>query len=161
MKKIISILLALCAILSLSACKTTDKVFFAFGMEITLTNDFEEAKADGYTAAYESDEIAVLILKQKFSDFPNGIKMTLSDYATMVCVKHTSKKPSKPVLVDEKYYIMEFSLVSEENDVTYQHFVAMLKGGDAFWTVQIVCDKDDYAKQKETIAKYVASIKLT
>ena len=161
MKKIVSILLALCAILNLSACKTTDKVFSTYGMEITLTSEFKEAKADGYTAAYESDDIAVLILKQKFSDFPNGSRMTLSDYATMVCVKHTSKKPSKPVLVDEKYYIMEFTLVSEENNVTYQHFVAMFKGVDAFWTVQIVCDKDDYAEQKNTIAKYVASITLT
>ena len=159
MKKVVLILLALCAVLTLSACKPTEKIFSVEGMKLTLTSDFEEAEAEGYTAALDSGELAVLILKQKISDFPSGTRMTLSDYATMMCVKYTDKKPSKPVLVED-YYIMEFSLISEENDVTYKHFVAMFKGANAFWTVQFVCDREDYASLENTIAKYVASIQF-
>ncbi len=158
MKKILSILTVLLLLFSLAACSSTpkEKVFSKSGFEITLTSAFQEKSVSGYTACYASSKAAVLILKEDFSLFEGAGDLTLAEYAELVREANSAKFPSETKSQDGLTYF-EFSFYNSDEQVTYEYFVAMYKGGGAFWTVQFASPDTMYDEQRPTFITWAKS----
>ena len=167
MKKLLSSILVLCAVLSLVSCSILGPVhsaapaeFSSNGMTITLTEKFRETSYSGYTVCYDSSEAAVFVLKESFS-LQAGLKdETLDWYADLVRQNNSSKSPSEIAKADG-LVSMEYEFYNAQEDVTYQYYTAMYKGSDAFWLVQFACKKELYNEYRPHFIKWAQSVDVS
>ena len=61
-----------------------DKTFSVNEMDITLTSQFKEVTVQGFTAAYDSKNVAVLVLREDFSLAENFGDYSLEEYGQLV-----------------------------------------------------------------------------
>ena len=149
MKQWISLLFAALAVFALVGCSpATDysanaKEFSKSGMTLTLTEEFRELSYEGYTACYESQNVAVYVFKEPFSAIPGSGNMPLTDYANLVRENNASSTPT-PIMTKNGLTYMEYDSQHQQTEETYASLCAMYKGSDAFWLIQFVCDKTEY-----------------
>ncbi|MCR4925378.1 MAG: hypothetical protein K5917_03715, partial [Clostridiales bacterium] len=62
----------------------SSKRFSYNGMNITLTEDFEKISIDGFDAAFDSEDVAVLAIKDPFSSIDGFEDYTLEEYANLI-----------------------------------------------------------------------------
>ena len=165
MKKWLLCLLAVIMVLPLAACSVdvktaSDKEFSSNGMKITLTSAFRESQAEGYTAVYDSSEVAVIGLREPYSVAAQLEDMTLSEYADIVYQNNASKSP-KPISTVDGLTVMEFEFHNDELDKDYSYFTVMLKGEDCFWMIQFASETNNYEECKPYFIKWAKSITLT
>ena len=168
MKRFLSLILILAAVFALGACGQTEeavptevapKDFKVSGMTITLTNQFQKATSEGYTACYETDDVAVFILKETFS-LQEGLEdLSLDTYAELVRDSSASKA-STTIFKQNGLTCMEYSFFSEEHDQTYSYFITVYKSSDAFWLVQFACRKESYDTYKNSFLEWGKSVRF-
>lgn len=124
------------------------KNFSDSGMNITLTDDFVKSDVGGYTAIYNSTDIAVFALKEEFALLDGFEDYSLDDYAEMV--KKANNVQSSNVKTENGLTGFEYDALNTETQVEYHYFTYVYKSTDAFWFVQFCTateDKDIYAEQ--------------
>ena len=165
MKRFLSIILVLTAVFALGACGQAEDVptevapkdFKVSGMTITLTNQFQKATSEGYTACYETDDVAVFILKETFT-LQEGLEdVSLEKYAELVRDSNESKATTT-LYQQGDLTCMEYSFFSEEHDQTYSYFTTMYKSSDAFWLIQFACREEFYDTYKNDFVEWAQSV---
>lgn len=157
MKRFLLVLTTLVLLVSLVSCgEAKPKTFTAEGVSVTLTDDFTKCSVDGYTVAYDSKDVAVLVLKEAFSDF-QGVELTLNEYASLVRQSNLSRNPTE-VIEKDGVYTMEFSFFNEDEEVTYKYLCAMYESDDAFWLIQFACKESSYDSLADTLMTYAKSV---
>ncbi|MBQ8029305.1 MAG: hypothetical protein IJ262_07875 [Clostridia bacterium] len=133
-----------------------EKVFSAEEMKITLTGEFFDIGADGYTAAFGTGDVAVLVSKEKFEDYEGLEKNTPEEYGKLV-IENNDLSGSEIVNKNELIYFT-YSSVVPESEENYKYNAYIFKSKEAFWLVQfatLVEISESYSSQIEQWAKTV------
>lgn len=152
-KKVIAVVLLLCAtLLVLTAC-SSPKEFSVSGMTITLTSQFVEKDVVGQTKCYQSLRVIVTALKESFSTLGVSQSFTLQEYTKAVLA---ANKITATIKTGEKYYSFTYEKNVEGQD--YYYFATTHKSGDAFWLIQFACFKSDKETYQPTFEKWADSV---
>lgn len=153
MKKVVSLLMTAVFLFALTGCSSKKiyekeaKTFSASGMEIILTEGFKEADFEGYTACYDSSEVAIFTLKEEFSLAEGFEDLTLEEYSDLLYQANADYSPD-PITEIEGIPCMEYTFLNEEEDVTFRYLTTLFKAPDAFWLIQFTCEEDCYEEYK-------------
>ena len=165
MKKILSIVLTLCLMLTFVGCakkayKQKPAEFSVSGLSITLTKAFEAKNYDGYTACYDSRDVAVFVLKESYELKGDFKDLTLDEYAELVYKSNVDKKPTFVTKKDGVTY-MEYEFINTDTGETFKYLAAMYKGADAFWLVQFSCAVDVYNEYFPYFISWAKTVNLS
>lgn len=157
-KKILACILAAASLLLFAGCGTTnvkeagEKTFSVDGMNITLTKGFTKTDMEGYTACFDSSEIAVFALKESADS-----ALSLLDYAAMILKANESKTPGNIEMIDGIPSI-EYTYKNETENAEYKYLTFLYKAPDAFWAVQFSCRAADYEENKPFFVKWAKTV---
>lgn len=160
-KRIFALILALSLMLSLASCMKSglngaDKTYTIECMTVTLTDGFKPVEYEGYTACFDSTDVAVFCLKESF-DLAEGFgDYTLEQYAALVAQANADKNPT--TTTESGIPVLEYTFHNEELDITYGYMIATYKCGDAFWMVQFACEESAYADSRDTFVRWASSV---
>ena len=158
MKKFLSLLLFATLLLTFCACTSaTPKQFSAQGMTITLTSAFTETTQEGYTACYDSKDVAVFALKESFSLMQGMDKWSLQDYAELVLEANKDRAP-QAIKEVEGLTTFEYTFLNEQLNKTYTYFCVMYKTSDAFWLVQFACLEGKYETLRPSFVEWAKTV---
>lgn len=131
----------------------TEKQFAVDEMRITLNSDFRKQTATGYTAAYGTSDVAVVILQEEFALVEGWENMHVLLYRDIVM-----KNNKKDGTLGEYEGIPYFEFDAESNGTTYHYIAAVYKGPDAFWLIQFATKTDDANEYREQILDWATSV---
>lgn len=143
----------------LSEQTSEPKIFNSNGMRITLTDDFKEMGVENYTVAYDSRNVAVLALEEKFSLAEGFENYSIEQYADLVIQNNGLSSVS--LKTDGNLNFFEYEFKNPETQDVYRYFSYVYKTDDAFWLVQFATlneNVEDYAQQ---ISKWAESVEFT
>ena len=140
----------------LTGCFSEEPVEFSnSGMTVTLTSAFKEVEHEGFTAAYDSRDIAVFAIKEMISDLPGGASLTLEDYGKLVLETNgLDTTLSKEGLLT--YFVFEKDI----DGAKYSYFSSVYKGSDAFWLFQFACKSSSFDGLKDDVISYASSVEV-
>lgn len=161
-KRILACILTAASLLLFAGCGTKnvkeakDKTFSVEGMNITLTGGFSKKDMEGYTACFDSSEIAVFALRET----ADGISaMSLLEYAALVLKANASKSPSGIETIDGMT-CLEYTWTNETTQTEYKYLTFLYKAPDAFWMVQFSCKTADYEADKPYFVKWAKTVRF-
>ncbi len=137
-----------------------DHVFTVEGMQITLHDQFEEFEANGFHAAYECEDLAILVLKEKFSLMEGFADYTLEDYGKLVRDNNKNVNPSE-LKTEQNFLYFEYDKVNTGTDDDFHYIVTMYKGNDAFWMIQYVIPAEKAEQTRADVFAWAASVIFT
>ncbi len=154
----ISSLLLLAVIVS-SGCAAASKTFSQNGFTITLTEDFTPVNYGAYTAAFQSEEVFLVALEEKFIYFEGndiGAESSLTEYAQFL-INANGIDAKVETDSDLVYYVYEIFDIDTLKPMT-AFLAAVYKTEDAFWLLQFAADAEDFEDCKEDILTYAKSV---
>lgn len=128
-------------------------------MQITLTDKFEETFFEGYTAVYDSKDVAVFMIKEEFELFDDFDFYTVKEYGNLVLETNGFDSSVKLQTYDGLTYF-EYEAQNDENE-TYTYFAVLYKGTDAFWVVEFVTLTENYEEHRKTFIEWAKSVEFT
>ena len=133
--------------------KAKDKTFTKEDFSITLTDEFTEEQYEDMFVAYETNAVAVFVVRDDFSVIGN---ITLDEYAelSLEANARTGLESHK-----ENGYVW-FSYVDTVDGEDYYYFAALYKGEKAFWAVSFTTFKDKADQYHSTFKKWAATINV-
>ena len=138
MKKII-ISLLLSAVLLLAGCAAKHKTFSANGLSITLTEDFENSGYSSYSAAYASDDVFAVTLKEDFVYFET-LPASLTEYAEIL---RDANNLDADITENDGLVYYTYDIYDIDTQELYRIFyVFVYQTDDAFWSVQLAVNAD-------------------
>ena len=161
MKKVLAITLVIVMLFSLASCMKSglegaEKTYTCDNMSITLTDGFKETTYPGFTACYDSADVAVFCIKEPFSMAEGVEDLTLDEYADLTLKANATQNPTLHEF--DGIPMMKYTYHNEETGVTYAYISAMYKSGDAFWAIQFACAVDIYDENEATFIKWAKSV---
>ena len=132
------------------------KQFSEAGMSISLPEGFTQAEFAEFTAAFDSPEVAVFVIKELFSE-ADWEDYTLEQYAQLVQQNNTDKLPT-PVTQTEGLTVFEHSAYNQLESCTFKYLSVMFKGPDAFWLFQFTCSTDIYDQYKPYFISWAKTV---
>ena len=132
------------------------KTFSAEGMTITLTNEFREMDAQGYTSAYDSKNMAIFTLKEPFTLAEGFGDRTLEEYTDMLIQANGLSADQKNTADGLTY--LEYDFTNPDDNKDYHFKIYPFKAKDAFWTVQFATLTENAEKYAPSITQYVNSV---
>lgn len=126
-------------------------------MEMTLTTRFDRVSAPGFDAAFESGDVVVFVLRERFSLQPE-----MQDYSTEEYAKLVMQNNGHNGFVKMHNGMPYFDYDATGNDgVLYHYFVTVHKGPDSFWLVQFCVQRIDMDKLRSDIFEWASTVKFT
>ena len=112
------------------------RTFACRELQITLTQDFAETTAPGYTACYSAGETAVFLLREEFAAMEGFAELSVAEYGAMVL---ESNGFDRNVTLEEADGLTTFARVISDpaTGEDFFYYCGLYKGQDAFWLVQI------------------------
>lgn len=142
-----------------SIFSSAPKEYSKNGITLTLPGNFSETEAEGYDYALESRDVAVMVLKERFSDYEAlGVSvsdMTLFDYAGLI-ITANGLPESTPISTADG--LTSFTYEREVDGDEFYYYSVAYKGSDAFWIVQFVCIAKDKNDKQSDFAEYAKSV---
>lgn len=132
------------------------KTFTNEGLSITLTDKFYEKELISVTSYYESKQMLVVVIKEKFSQLSQlGVNKnsTIEQYLNLVI--RTNKHSSS---LEEENDIPYFTYEYSENGKDFKYLATATKGSDAFYLVQFCVIEDTYDDLKDDIFEYASTM---
>lgn len=136
------------------------KEFTSDGMTITLTEDFEEAVMDGFTAACKSPEAAMFALKEEFTLMEGAEDLTIEEYVDILFQNNPLTAESVLNTEDEIPWF-EYSYMDPMEGQTFRYFVAVYKSEDAFWLVQFAAPEALAEEMTPKFHKWAESVSFS
>lgn len=127
------------------------------GISITLTNQFSADNAEGYTACFGSQDVAVYALKEPFSLMAGAEALTVEQYCEMVVDNNDFNMTQEPKTQDGLTWF-EFSWTNPETNLTYCYFAATYKTDDAFWLVQFATNQTKWEQYHSQFIQWAKSV---
>ena len=138
--------------------KVEEKTFSYDTMQITLTNEFKEASVDGYTVAFDSEKIAILMLKEPFALAPGFGDQTLEEYGDLV-LKNNGLSGNE-LKAGEGFVSFQYDFTNPNNKTTFRYYTYLYKAGDAFWLVQFATAVENAQKYEQQISQWAKTIEF-
>lgn len=160
MKKILALFIAaVCILVSACGCafadeKVADKTFSKAGMSITLTDEFVEKDRVSYAACYDSQNVAIFVIKEEFSIVEDLKDYAVEEYANLV-IQNNGLENCEVVNDDGLIYFIHDYVSNGKN---YKYFDVVLKSNDAFWMFQFSCENDNFDALRPNFVKWVKSV---
>ena len=127
------------------------RIFQGPGYKITLTDSFQSTTYEGYDGAFESEEVFVPVLAERFTDVPEISNYTSYEYADYI-LRANGKQCEVKSYKDYLYF--EYVSTSQVSGEDMHYFVTIHKGEDAYWLVQFVTAEKNYSKYRESFLKW-------
>ena len=115
---------------------------------LCLPEGFEEQYGTGYTAVFDSEEVAVLVLEEKFDDI--GVELTLDEYLNLI--RNNANGSVSEIFDDSLPYF-----VYENSEFGMHYFVTAYEGEDSFWLLQYCCSEEDFNDYQERFLEWAYS----
>ena len=152
MKKVHSLILAVCLCLGLCACGKANAAMIPHTYEdltISLPEDFIDLSQEDYAAGlaflHGLDPIAVNGLREEKALFASyGLDLDLQRYAKLVIIANNLS-----IQPEEKDGVLTFS---------YEAVVTLWETDQAFWTVQAYCPTENYPKVQDRMWQILKSV---
>jgi hypothetical protein len=135
------------------------KTFQSDGFAITLTDEYKKTTFDGMTAAYDSENAAVLLLKELTAAAESVGVQTAEEYAEMQITYYKLQNPSEIYTKDGLLYY-EYEGIGE-NGKMLRFLCFVFKTNDYYWTVQFTSLASDYADMKDDFFDFAKSIRFS
>lgn len=135
------------------------KTFRSDGFAITLTDEYKKTTFDGMTAAYDSENAAVLLLKELTAAAESVGVQTAEEYAEMQITYYKLQNPSEIYTKDGLLYY-EYEGIGE-NGKMLRFLCFVFKTNDYYWTVQFTSLASDYADMKDDFFDFAKSIRFS
>ena len=132
------------------------KEFTSHGMTITLTNDFKEDSAMGFTSCFTSKDAIALALKEPFTLAEGLENATLEEYGEMAL--DANGMSASQLKTFDGIPGFEYDSTDEDSGDTYHYRAYLYKTGDAFWMVQFATYKDTFTKYESQINQWAKSV---
>ncbi len=126
-------------------------IFQGSEYKITLTEDFKKITYEGYDSAFESKEVFIPILVERFQDVPELRDYTSYEYADSV-LRANGKQCEVKSYKDFLYF--EYVSTSKVSGEDMHYFVTIHKSEEAFWIVQFITAEKNYSKYRESFLKW-------
>ncbi len=153
---VIGIIIGLGAVILPLFMTPEEKEFTKGELSITLNEDFAESSYAGFQAVYDSNNVAVFALQEKFADYENIEDMTLEEYT-----KASIEANNLNAEVKQKDGLTYFEYDANGNSSLLYHYMTFAyKSDDGFWLVQFAALKEDFTEQEENIFMYAKSVKF-
>lgn len=133
------------------------KDFSKSGMNITLTNQFVEKPQENYTISYDSKEVAILALKEEFSDYEGLNNYSIEQYGELVLETNKQYSPSD-LKNNNGITYFNYLLKNTDTNETYKYFTVLYKASDAFWMVQFIALENNYFEYEEQFIGWAKNI---
>ena len=134
--------------------------FTVDGMNITLHSHFERFEADGFNAGFESEDLAVLVLKEKFTLMAGLADYSLEDYSKLVLGNNKNVNPSE-LKSEQNFMYFEYDKANTGSAATFHYIVTMYKGTDAFWMIQYIIPAEKAEQVREDVFAWAATVTFT
>lgn len=164
MKKVISLLLAVCLICGLLGCgaeevansEPTEQRFEKTGFSIMLPSSSEDtSEADSATTepfVFIAGDIIICALEQYKADY--GYDMTAEEYAQVLVDSNGFDST-----VEIKDGLPTFSFHKAADNLTYLCITQVTN--NSFWFINAACAPDDFQNNYDTMWKYLTSVKTS
>lgn len=163
-KSVVIILVAILVGVAIGVLRNLDfasgKTFNADGMSITLTDNFSEEDAMGFTQCYSSNDAVVMIVKEKFAAFDGLEEFTLDEYIDAVIANMDTdalEGDFETKTEDDLVYI-EYTYEDPADDTEYRYFSFFYKTDDAFWIVEFAIMEKSTSKLKDDVFEWASSV---
>ena len=131
-------------------------VFYGDGFEITLTEEFWlNEDMEGFTACYDSRNVAVFVREEEFSLLDGFANKTLREYAELILENNGFNYEIK-TNGDLMYF--EYTYFDEASGESYHYTNFVYKGDDAFWFLQFAFNEKSSDKYSEKVFEWAASV---
>ncbi len=162
MKKILLIAITLLILIGTVGCASSavdgeEKVFSSDGIKITLTDAFKKTSIENYTVCYDSKDVAVFVLQEKFDLLEGLSDYSIDDYGQASITVNTAAEGATLKKTDGLTYY-DYTYENTEKNITYYYFTVLYKASDSFWMVQFATpeeNKDDFTPKFIEWAKSV------
>lgn len=143
-------------LLVIAGCDANPKNFTCKGLTITLTDDFQEKKMNGFDAYYSSEYVIFSAVEETDEVLQNaGYEITnLEGYCSEILSQNNVS--SNELIKRGDYYYFTNSAVKSGAKYTYVH--CMFEGRNSYWICEFVCKAKDYNEYKKDILEWADSI---
>lgn len=143
-----------------SGCNPDKKDFSVDGMTITLTEEFKEMDeaAGEYNAAYGTDDVGVLVIKEEFTLAEDFGDYTLDEYVDLVL--YANNKSGITVKKEDGLTYFEYEEKSDVNQLVYTYRIYVYKSNDAFWMLQFYSLKGDFDEYSDSFKTWASSVQF-
>lgn len=136
-----------------------NKKFTSNGMSITLTNNFVKRNIQGYTACFDSKDVAVFTLKEGFELIDGFENYTVAEYGKLVLQANNFNSSVKLKTSGELLYF-EYTFLNQENGETYHYTTFLYKADDAFWSIQFATLENKSSEYRQTIFDWASTVEF-
>ena len=162
MRKFISItaiLLLVC--LFFGGCVKNDKLFYSTHLTISIKppEDFQEVKIDGLAAAYESEYMAIRVLRERFESYEGVDDRINKDTSALEYAQYLSEineGSEGDAFVEGDLTLFYFTQSGSEKE--FRGVAYVYKSVDSFWTVQFITEKDQFDTYRDQIVRMALSV---
>lgn len=135
------------------------KTFTEAGLSITLTDQFSVAQDEEFTACFESDEVAVYVLREGFELMEGLEDYTLDQYAELVLASNGMALSELLTEGDIPYFTFDYT-DDESGDTVFYH-AYMYKGPDGFWLIQFAAMLEQQEKYAPQFGQWAQTVSFT
>ena len=132
------------------------KDFTSHGMNITLTKSFAEDSMMGQTACFSSKDVLVVALREPFTLVDGLENATVEEYGELSLDANGMSASQLKSFDGIPGY--EYDSTDEESGDTFHTRAYLYKADDAFWMVQFITFKDNFAKYEPQIGQWAKSV---
>lgn len=136
-----------------------DQTFRCEDLTITLTEEFSQTEAAGYTACYSAGETAVFLLRENFDSAEGFGELDLQGYGALVL---ESNGFAEQVMLEEKDGLTTFgrAVTDPATGETFYYYCGLHKGQNAFWMVQVTTLAEGAAERIPQFRQWLQSVSL-
>lgn len=132
-----------------------EESFRADEMTITLTKRFNEQAAYGYAGAFISNDVEILVLKERFVHMSSS-KASAEEYAEKILAynKFEYEKITNDDLTSYEY------TNTAKDGTPYEYHLYCFKTDDAYWQVYFAVKESKAEKYRDDVIKWAKSIEI-
>lgn len=135
---------------------SAEKAFDTGEMTITLTEGFTEEMVTGYDAAFSSNHVNVIAIKEVPEKNSLAHNCTTAEYAQMVI--YSNELTDSEVMSDNGLTYFVYDGTAGASGKTYRYHVYVYKTDDAFWLVHFAVNVRKIDKYADNVPKWAASV---
>lgn len=136
------------------------QTFACRDLQITLTEEFLQTDANGYTACYSAGDTAVFLLREEFAAMEGFAELSLEDYGSRILANNGL---AETVTLEEENGLTTFDWVTTdpETGTAFYYYCGLYKGPDAFWMVQVTAVEEKAAQALPQFRQWLESVTVS
>lgn len=135
------------------------RTFDCQGLQITLTEEFQETSVPEYAACYSAGDTAVFLLREDFGAMEGLAELDLNGYGAMILANNHMDQ-SVNLQTEDGLTVFGQVITDSQTDTAYYYYCGLFKGKDAFWMVQITTVAEGAAEKIPQFRQWLGSVRL-